>query len=182
MKKLFIFLVLALIFLTVFDGRDNHQKIIKKEFKEIENFKSNTEDISIFPDSYVEVETDTIIGQSFSTKITNRSLKASRLLLKGEKPNQYVQNFEADISVCISQEEIFKLNVTADNFELKENDSFWKNATLQHSWVEQDLSTEENLVMKISFLNPHSNYYKMYQLEVEKDGKHKLKLVEENYV
>ncbi len=181
MKKLFIFLFLALICLTVFDGRKSRQKIFKKEFKEFSKFELNKEEIPIYPESYVEIETDTIIGQSFKTKIKNRTLTGYQVLLKGEKPHRYVQNFQSDISVCIAEQEIFRLNLTAQNFELNVHDSFWNNATVQHTWVEQDLSSEENLVMKISFLNPQSNYYKLYLLEVDLEGKHQLKMIEENY-
>ena len=87
--------------------------------------------------------------------------------------------FESDIVISTPTKEILSTHISAEQFKLYNADAFWNNATLQHVWVNQDLSTSENIKLDISFINPHNNSYKLYRMSIDENGHQKIDFIEE---
>ncbi|MEO8774320.1 MAG: hypothetical protein ABI263_08330 [Gelidibacter sp.] len=62
---------------------------------------------------------------------------------------------------------------------MMEADLFWDSATLQHVWVNQELSNIDDIILDISFINPKNDAYKVYRMSIDSHGHQTLNLIEE---
>lgn len=59
-------------------------------------------------------------------------------------------------------------------------DPFWDNATLQHAWVNQELSNTNSVTLDFSFINLQNHNYKLYRMAIDADGHHSVTMIEQN--
>jgi hypothetical protein len=69
--------------------------------------------------------------------------------------------------------------LNAKTFVYNTSGLFWDNATLEHVWVNQELSNKDRVNLDVSFVNPKTKSFKIYQLSIERNGNYKIYLKEE---
>lgn len=181
MKKLFYILLFTVLVLTFMDGRKSRRDSLKEAVEEFSTRQNGFKSLSITPKLYTEIKTDSVVN-AFKASIKNYSLMDSQDLLKSKTKKNYHRKFESSISVSYQDKPILETVLNADTFEMKEDLPFWRNATLEHAWVDLDNCSESKLVINISFLDPETEFFKLYQLKIDSNGKKEFILVEEKLV
>jgi hypothetical protein len=93
--------------------------------------------------------------------------------------NEMHRLFESEVEVFAASTSVFKTIINAELFATQKDSPFWKQATLEHVWVNQDLSTVKEVFLDVSFLNPITKDFKLYRMTVDISGKHHVHLIEE---
>lgn len=140
---------------------------------------------SYFPENYTEVQTDSIIANTFKVRIKNYSNMDSQILVSSETSNaktkfNYHRMFESEITITTTTKHILSTSIKAQDFKDTVQPEFWNNATLEHVWVNHETSNSKELYLGISIINPKNNAYKLYELVVNTEGQQHLKLIEKH--
>src|SRR5690606_8913551 len=141
------------------------------------------ETVNYHPEAYVEIVTDTLISNGMNVHIKNYSLLDEQILISNKnignsKEFKYQRVFESEIIVSNASKDILSTHISAKEFKTIDPDLFWDHATLQHVWVNQDLSTDVDIKLDISFINPTNNAYKLYRMSIDGNGKQTFNLIE----
>lgn len=78
----------------------------------------------------------------------------------------------------MASKDVFRTHISAKQFKLLDSDLFWNTATLQHVWVNQDLSTVDDIILDMSFINPKNNAYRLYRMSIDLYGQESVNLIE----
>lgn len=180
----FVIAVISIGFLSC-DGRKSKSVSLMESIEEFNQNQSNLETVGYYPKEYTEVVTDTLIADKFKIRIKNYSLENEAVLftsVENIKPNKiaYHRVFESEIVVSTSTKTIFSGLISAALFKESSKDLFWNNVTLQHAWVNQELSTSDQVKVDVSFFNPEDNSYKLYRMSIDIEGQQQINLIEEN--
>lgn len=184
MKNTLLLLALISIICLSCDGRKTQKEALEHAISEF-NLKNNvSEKVNYHPEAYVEIVTDTIISNGIKVHIKNYSLLDEQILISNttdatSKEVKYQRVFESEIIVSKASKDILSTHISAKEFKTSATDLFWNNATLQHVWVNQDLSTDDDIKLDISFINPKNNAYKLYRMSIDGYGQQTLNLIEE---
>ncbi len=159
--------------------RENLQNAVNEFSKQ----QGVLETVSYFPEQYTETQTDSIISNSFKVRIKNYTKMDADIHLNttresNKKVDYYHRVFASDVKVTHKSKVILNTTLSADNF--KNTSPFWNSATLEHVWVNQELSNADALNLNVSFINPKSNAYKLFELVVTSDGTQRIHLIEEH--
>ena len=87
--------------------------------------------------------------------------------------------FESEVIISTPTKELLTMHISAEQFKSRSSDEFWNHATLQHVWVNQELSNTNNVKLDISFINPSDNSYKLYRMSIDANGQQEIYLIEE---
>lgn len=186
MKKILILLpCILLLFLMSCDRRTSKKEHLKHAISE---FNKNQKSIVIntyYPEHYTETKTDSIISNTFEVSLTNYTSDHNGILIKEttkfqKMTRQLHRVFACDLSVVISDKTIYKQHISAETFQDHNSSKFWNNATLEHVWVNQELSTSDVLSLGISFINPKNNAFKLYEMHIDSFGNERLILIEDH--
>ncbi|WP_040254595.1 hypothetical protein [Psychroserpens mesophilus] len=183
-KSLFILVFAALAILSCNrpeSSRENLQKSISEFSKKHAELNIVA---SYYPKEYTEVNTDSIIANTFRVRIKNYSKMDSHILVDSETNEtktkiNYHRVFESEIKIALASKPLFSTTINANDFKDLSHPEFWNNATLEHVWVNQEASSDTELHLSISIINPKNNTYKLYELVVDHRGSQHLKIIEE---
>jgi hypothetical protein len=104
-------------------------------------------------------------------------------MLENDKsnPNSNKQHrvFESEIVISTPSKEILNTHISAAQFKSMYSDEFWNHATLEHVWVNQELSTMSDIKLDMSFINPSNNAFKLYRMSIDEVGQQTIELIEE---
>lgn len=184
MKNIFLVLILISIGFISCDGRKSRSEALKSSIKDFNEKQADVVVVSYYPKDYTEVVTDTIICNSVNVHIKNYSRLDKSLLISVNdktKPKSKKEHrvFESDVVVSTPTRELLKIHISAEQFKSIDPDIFWNHATLQHVWVNQELSTIDYIKLDMSFINPSNNSYKIYRMSINKSGQKETSLIEE---
>lgn len=185
MKNIILLIALISIGFISCDGRKSKSVALKESIEAFNQDQSNFETVSYYPKEYSEVVTDTIISNELKIHIKNYSIDNEAVLIStlektSPKMTTYHRVFESEIVVSTPTKTIFSGWISAAQFTETSSDAFWNNATLQHAWVNQELSTLEQVQVDVSFINPKENSYKLFRMSIDVDGQKHINLIEEN--
>lgn len=149
-----------------------------------ENIRSS-DIINYYPDTYIEIKTDSIIESTFKVHIKNYSSNSESVLAQtsNNKHNlnqKYHKEFRSEINVQVSDRIVYQRHLKASLFDPYSDPNFWNNATLEHVWIDQWNSNSNSLAIKVSFLNPLENTFKLYELRIDKEGNESKRLIDQN--
>lgn len=183
MKYAALFFIILSICLTNCDSRTSHGDSLKRAISEFNDKQLQLDIITITPENYTEIVTDTLIDNDFNVHIKNYSVMDKNIIINtlqgsNQKTIDYHRVFESEIAVATPQKTIFSTLISTEDF--KTNHPFWDRAILQHVWVNQEASTTTNVAIDIAFTNPQTKAYKLYQMSVDAFGKQQLLLKEEH--
>ncbi|WP_053993015.1 hypothetical protein [Mangrovimonas sp. TPBH4] len=181
---LILFTILGLI-LTSCDGRQSSRESLQQSISEFNQKQTPLELISFYPETYTEVETDTILSNNLRVNIKNYSLMNQEVLqhkktLGNNKDIQFHRAFESEIVVYNANQKIFATTINADVFLKKDNSLFWNNATLEHVWVNQESSGADWVNLEITFIDPQTLSYRIYEMTIDNNGQQNTALKEQN--
>lgn len=184
MKNVLLFVALISIVCLSCDGRQTKKEALERAVSEFNLKSTPLEMVTYQPKDYVEIVTDTIISNQINVRIKNYSLLDEAILVSEasditSKKINYQRVFESEICISTTSKDIFKTHISAKQFKMLDTDPFWDEATLQHAWVNQELSTIENIKLDISFINPKNEAYKLYRMSIDAFGQQTLNLIEE---
>lgn len=183
MKNLFFIIAIVSIVFTSCDGRKSKNVALTQSVMEFNQKESNLELITYYPKEYTEVVTDTILSNQVKVHIRNYSLDNEAILISDEsapKKIKYHRIFESDVLITSPSRELFKTHISAIQFASTYSDEFWDNATLQHVWLNEELSTPQYIQLEMSFINPRNESYKLYRMSVDHFGQQRIILIEEH--
>ena len=186
MKKLVLLIpCLLLLFLMSCDRRTSKKEMLENAVSEFnKNFKQ-LELKTYYPEHYTETKIDSVISNTFRVQIKNYSTNGDGILMLSSKEHSkqsvtYHRVFESDILVTVADNIIYNKHISAAEFRANSNSNFWKNATLEQVWVNQEASNSSKLSLGISFINPTNTSYKLYEIRIDDQGKERLTLIEEH--
>lgn len=160
------------------DGRQSHRESLESAVSEFNKKQTSIEVIKYYPKEYTEIVTDTIISNTLEVKIKNYTLMDKQIPLLS-KSNEVHRVFESEVEVFAASTSVFKTIINAELFATQKDTPFWNHATLEHVWVNQDLSTVKEVFLEVSFLNPITKNFKLYRMTIDTSGKHQIHLIEE---
>lgn len=182
MARTLLVILIACIGFVSCDGRKSKSVALKESIKEFQ--QKLTPLATFYPKEYTEVVTDTLISNSVKVHVKNYSSLNDVIPMtsadKNPKAKTFHRVFESEIAISTNTKEIFRTKISADQFKNLFNDTFWNNATLQHTWVNEELSTAEEIHLDMSFIDPTTDSYKLYRMSVTMDGQQHLKLIQEH--
>lgn len=178
---LLVFLISTLLFMNC-DGRKSQNESLQEAISEFNNKQKELKQVSFFPENYVEIATDSLIENTFYIRIKNYTLMNDEVVINLDKKRdkiEYQRSFESEIKVFDDSKLIFNSILNAKTFVYNTPGLFWDNATLEHVWVNQELSNKDRVNLDVSFVNPKTKSYKLYQLCIDRNGNYKMYLKEE---
>lgn len=184
MKSSVILLAIISIISLSCDGRQTKKEALERAVSEFNLKYCYTDTYSHQPRAYVEVVTDTLISNEVSVHIRNYSLLDEQILISKTtnstaKDVKYQRVFESEVIISRASKDIFNIHISAKKFKTFDSDPFWNNATLEHVWVNQELSTAFDIKLDMSFMDPRNNAYKLYRMSIDAYGQHTLDLIKE---
>jgi len=183
-KKFILFFLIVIIALIIAsDRRTSRSEFLKKAVSEYNANEQNKNNYIYTPIDYTEVITDTIIENKVMVHIKNYSLMGENDVISTGNIHklEYQRSFESEVVVYNNQGIWFKTILNAKTFPDNNYSLFWDNATLQHAWVNQEESNGNNVSILVSFVNPYSKSYRLYELTIDETGKYKTSL-KENFI
>lgn len=185
MKNIFfIIAIISVVFMSC-DDRKSINVALKESVEEFNQKKSNLELVTYYPKEHTEIVTDTILSNQVKVRIRNYSIKNETVLISNYDKTSlklltYHRVFESDVLIMTPSRELFKTHISAIQFASIYPDDFWHNATLQHVWLNEELSTAQDIQLEMSFINPKNESYKLYRMYIDKLGQHQITLIEEH--
>ncbi|MCK7591117.1 hypothetical protein M0G43_11075 [Subsaxibacter sp. CAU 1640] len=184
MKKLIFLISIMCVAFYSCDGRKSKSVSLKESIQEFNQKLSESPIIDYYPKEYTEIVTDTIISNKVKVRIKNFSLPYESISMSNsEKSNIKIQKhhrvFESEVIVSTQNKEILSTHISVEKFRELYPDDFWTNVTLQHVWVNQELSSPEMINLDMSFINPKSKAFKVYRMTIDGKGQQQIQLIEE---
>ncbi|TXE06495.1 hypothetical protein ES711_13350 [Gelidibacter salicanalis] len=163
------------------DGRQTKKESLQKAVSEFNLKAVPIPTITHSPEAYTEIVTDTLIANIVKVHIKNYTLKDAQILVPTSVPGRqhYQRVFESEILITTATKNILHTHISAQHFRAIDSDPFWDHATLQHTWVNQELSSLEDITLDISFMNPLTSAFKLYRMSINAQGQQTLTRIEE---
>ncbi|WP_323788824.1 hypothetical protein [Psychroserpens sp.] len=185
MKRSILIIVLVAIAIFSCDRRESARENLQNSISEFNKKQTNLEVVTYFPEAYTEIQTDSLISNTFKVSIKNYAVMDSQILVSSEADDKktklnYHRVFESEIRIDLASKNIFDAKINAEAFKSASSSEFWDNATLEHVWVNQEASNTSEVNLGLSFINPNSNAYKLYELVVDTNGTQYINLIEEH--
>lgn len=169
MKHLLLLLCIGCIGFISCDRRATKQDALKESIKTFRNADSALKNIKVFPETYAEVENDTILSNGYRVKIknfTNMHKLVELPIATTFDDTQYFRQIDSEITVYKDNKLIFKdviSNEFSERFNLEKIDV--KQYLNNGISVDELASLEMNKVVLITSntvpKNSQSTYYKM---------------------
>lgn len=177
MNKLLVFILAILLVFVSCDGRHRSYKSNQDILKEQQLYKSFSENIKYFPETYSEITTDTILSNGFNVKIKTYTDMEHSYLNEFTKDTirhkNYYRNLKASVNISKDTQEIISKLITKDLF-IDYDKSYaksLKNEIIQGVWLNQYASINKNkVVLNVLFHKPDSKDYMYYTLTFMDNG------------
>ncbi|MBR9915003.1 MAG: hypothetical protein GYB32_09295 [Algicola sp.] len=185
MKKI-VFILMCIFAVTICscDRRSSKKERLEHAVHEFNNKYKSLDIKTYYPEAYVEIKTDSIVSKTFHVSIVNHSLSDTGILIKESingksKSAHYHRVFESEINIKIADKMIFDKHISAKNFSAFSNSHFWRYATLEHVWVNEEHSDPTKVALNLSFMNPKDHTYQLYELLVDREGNELITLIKD---
>ena len=184
MKNSLVLVTLIMIVCMSCNGKQTKKEALERAVSEFNLKNNHLGRVNYHPEAYVEIVTDTIISNSITVRIKNYSLLDEQILISEatnptSKTLKYQRVFESEINISTASKDILTTHISAKMFKMMDADPFWDHATLQHTWVNQELSIVNDIKLDISFINPKNDAYKLYRMSIDSNGHKTINLIEE---
>ena len=130
-------LILFLIIITFFSCNrpESSKENLQNSISEFSKKYANLNTLTYFPEAYTEVQTDSIIANTFKVSIKNYSKMDSQILINSKTngtktKTNYHRVFESQINIALAHKHLLSTTINAENFKYASQQEFWNNATL----------------------------------------------------
>lgn len=180
MKKLiFLILIISIVF-AHFDGRDRKYSNNRDVLQSSNLLESFSKKVKFTPNEPVEIVTDTILSSGFEIKLKYQSLEnnfISNITTAQDLSTKetHYKDFEAELRISIHGELITKSLINKRLFENYANPEFWKQAIMQHVWIDYQNSTDQYVQLNTSFRILETETYKDFSILINSLGSIEIK-------
>ncbi len=182
MKTVFLLVALVAIVCLNCDGKLTKNESLQRSISEFSLKNTPLPTAIYYPKAHVEIVTDTIMPDNTLVRIKNYSILDDQILISHatSKTIKYQRVFESEIRISKASRDILNTHISAKYFKTISDDSFWDSATLQHAWVNQELSTLNDIQLDISFINAKTDAIRLYRMTVDSNGQQTFNLIEDH--
>ena len=179
MNKLIVLLLLMIITLLSCDGRDRKHKTNEEVLKENKLLDSFSERIKYIPETYSEVETDTILSNGFRVKIKTYTEMQDNVfnefVIDTIKYKFYYRNYTGKLDVFYNKRSILKETINKSYLNKNNDKDFWDDAIMAGIELDEHNSTKKEVIISVLYCIPESEICKEFNITVNKEGKATLK-------
>ena len=178
MKYLSSILLLCILLASSCDGRDRANYTQKEKIEQSKLSKSFFEHIKYIPETYTEIETDTLLVNNFQIHLKVYSDMNTSILKEIKKDTivhkTYYRHFKGNLVVSLDNNEIANISIDKLLFQDKTKKEFWKNATLGNIAVNHEYSNDHEILLNVYYQVPESNQYKDFNIFIDSQGKFRI--------
>jgi len=168
-KLIYLFFIVFIAFLSC-DGRDRVHKTNEEVLIEHKLLDSFSERVTYFPETYTEVETDTILSNGYRVNIKLYSDMENAILVEKQQDKiiskTYYRKLIADVEIYSSSTAVFKDTINTDFLVkkgiLSESES---NSYLAHGfWIETYNDVHNGVpILFFNYVNAESNEKRLFK-------------------
>jgi hypothetical protein len=180
MKKLIFLIFIISIVFAHFDGQERKYSNNRDVLQSSNLLESFSKKVKYTPHEPVEIVTDTILSTGFEVKLKYLSLEnnfISNITTDEDlsaKETHY-KDFEAQLKVLIHGELITESLINKGLFQSYANAEFWKQAIMQHVWIDYQNSTNQYVQLNTSFRVLETETYKDFSILINSLGSIEIK-------
>ena len=179
MNKFFILFILIIITFLSCDGRGRKHKTNEDVLKENQLLDSFSESIKYIPETYTEVETDTILSNGFRVKIKTYTEMQDNVLneftIDTIKYKFYYRNYTGKLDVYFNNSPILEETIDKAFLNKAKDREFWDDAIMAGISLDDINSTKKEVSITVLYCIPESEICKEFIIIVDKKGNSKLK-------
>lgn len=181
MNRLLVLILLILIAFSSCDGSDRKHKTNKEVLKENKQLDSFSEYVKYIPETYSEVETDTILDNGFRviiktyTEMNDNVLNEFRIDTINHK--FYYRTYTGKLDVFYNNVSILEETINKSYFNKGQDKKFWDDAILGGIYLDEHNSTskKERVFISVLYCIPESEICKEFNIIVDTKGNTTLK-------
>ncbi len=182
MRKLLFFVLTILLILISCDGRHRAHKSNQEILKEHKLYKTFSENIKFIPETYSEINTDTVLSNGFNVTIKTYTDMDTSYLNEFTKDTihhkNYYRNLRSFVKVSKDSQELTSILITKDFFSNydKSYTRELENKAIQGIWLNEYTSViNDKVVLNVLFCTPNTKDYLSYTIIINKNGDYLIK-------
>ncbi len=167
------------------DGRDRVNKSSEEILIENKLLDSFSENVKYFPETYTEVETDTILSNGFRVKIKTFTDMENNYLDEFRQDTIIHKHFYRDnkATILVTKQGVIFDQLIDKDFLLQFEptlSSFFEQSVLSGIWLNEEKSfANSNITVNILYCKPETDWCSFFNLIIEDDSSYVLKDVSE---
>ncbi|WP_411768716.1 hypothetical protein [Winogradskyella sp. A3E31] len=173
LRNIGLFLFIAAIVLTIFDGRMSSKNALDKSISEF-NAKVELTNVTYIPEYYTERITDTILSNGYKVKIKTTTDMLSHIEVETNQDNtinkeiyrQHIVEIELQHEKTGTVRHILDQNMVSNSLD---------NLVLRAAYINEEASLfEEGIHLNLHFLNPNSKKENIFNMIIDNNGNYKI--------
>ena len=182
MRKLFTLITLTIITFSSCDGRDRKHKTNKEILIENKLLDSFSERVQYIPETYSEVETDTILNNGFRVKIKTftemQDNVFNEFVIDSIKYKIYYRNYTGQLDVFYNNTSVLKETINKSYLKKNNEEAFWDDAIMAGLSLDEHNSAKKEVSITVLYCIPESEICKEFKIVVDQNGSTTLKELE----
>lgn len=174
MCKLNYIFLLGILMLFGCDGRERSHKTNEEILKDSKLLDSFIENIQYIPDSYSEVENDTLLSNGFRVKIKTYTEMNDNVIneftIDSINYKFHYRTYTGKLEFFYKNEAILELSINKSYFKENKDKEFWEKAILGGISIDENKIFKNKVYLNIFYCIPESEICKDYNLIVDKKG------------
>lgn len=176
---------LPLLFLTIIivlsscDGRNKAFRTAADDLKDSKVLDSFSETTTYFPETYVEVVTDTLLNNGLQVKIKTytdmEDIILNEFVADSIKYKHYYRNYTGEIHIAHNKTLVFDQKIDKSLFKALSPDFNWKEAIMGQIVLDQENTNAKQVFIDVFYCVAESENCKDYKLIINRDGELKIK-------
>ena len=166
--------LIVIVVLTSCDGRSKASRSAQDDLIEKKALDSFSEIIEYYPESYVEVVTDTTLNSGFQIKISTATDMNDNILNEivrdSVKYKQFYRNYVGEVNIAFDQEVIFKKIIDKTIFKSLSTDFPWDKAIMGQITLDQENTSSEAVFLDVFYCVIESQNCIDYKMIIDRSG------------
>jgi len=179
MNKLLAFLIFTIITLSSCDGRDRKHKNNKEVLIEHNLLDSFSERIRYIPETYSEIETDTLLSNGFRVNIKTYTEMQDNVfnefIIDSIKYKFYYRNYTGKLNIFYNNTAVLKETINKSYLNKNDEKVFWDDAIMAGISIDENNSSEKEVFINVLYCIPESEICKEFKIIVDNKGNTTLK-------
>ncbi len=179
MYKLSYILLLGILMSFGCDGKERSHKSNEEILMDSKLLDSFTENIQYIPDSYSEVENDTLLSNGFRVKIMTytemNNYVINEFTIDTINYKFHYRTYTGKLEFFYKNEAILELSINKSYFKENKDKEFWDKAILGGISIDENKIFTNKVYLNVFYCIPESEICKEYNLIVDEKGNTSLK-------
>ncbi len=182
MYRLSALIILIIIMFSSCGESDRKQKTNEEILKENKLLDSFTESVKYIPETYSEVETDTILNNGFRVKIKTYTEMQDNVLnefvIDTIKYRFHYRNYTGKLDIFYNNTSVLKETINKSYLNKNKDKTFWDDAIMAGIYLDEHSSTKEEVIISVLYCIPESEICKEFNIIIDKKGNTSLEELE----